>query len=248
MPAGMAVLDARLPLIRDRRPNGPKPPIVVNLKRAAAVGANHQILFENLDLRIRKGQRWVVFAKQRLAGVALLRCIAGFKPLERGKIEVNGNISWPLGEIKALSKRLSAEENSNYLAGIYGQPGQRIQELARIRQMASMDIKEWLIPISQLPMIKRKEFMLALSLAFDFELYVVDPLILRPLLRAGSYSTHWQSLILERLHERGVITVADAALGIDSLCRRGLVLDNGKVVQQGAVSLCRSVVEARETD
>jgi ABC-type polysaccharide/polyol phosphate transport system ATPase subunit len=97
-------------------------------------------------------------------------------------------------------------------------------------------------------MIKKKEFMLALSLAFDFELYVVDPLILRPLLRAGSYSMHWQSLILERLHERGVITVADAALGIDSLCRRGLVLDNGKVVQQGAVSLCRSVVEARETD
>jgi ABC-type polysaccharide/polyol phosphate transport system ATPase subunit len=114
--------------------------------------------------------------------------------------------------------------------------------------MASMDIKEWLIPISQLPIIKKKEFMLALSLAFDFELYVVDPLILRPLLRAGSYSTYWQSLILERLKKRGVITVADAALGIDSICRKGLVLENGKLVQQGAVSLCRSVAEGRATE
>lgn len=232
---------------RDRHPSGSKPSLLVSLKGAAVTGANHQILFENLDLRIRKGQCWVIFAKQRLAGVALLHCIAGSKLLERGKIEVSGNISWPLGDIKALSKKLSAEENSYYLTGIYGQPGQRIQELECIREMALMNTNEWLVPISQLPIIKKKEFMLALSLVFDFDLYVVNPLILKPLLRSGSNSTHWQSLILERIHGRGVITMADSGLGIDNLCRRGLVLEHGKVVKQGAVSMCRRVVESSAT-
>jgi len=176
--------------------------------------------------------------------LALLRCIAGVKSLDQGCIDVTSNVSWSLGEIKALSKTLSAEENSYYLAGIFGQSGQRASELKCIRQMASMEMSEWLTPIQSLPVLKKLEFQLALSLAFDFDFYVVDPFVLRPLLRAGAYSTYWQSLILKRLRHRGFITLADARLGIDTCCRRGLVLEKGAILKQGSASDCRSLVEA----
>jgi len=205
-------------------------------------------LVQNLSWCIRAGQRWVLFCDEQPAATALLRCIAGLQQPQQGKVEILGHVSWPLGQVAGLSPRLSALENSVVLAGIYGDGGQNAQVLEQIRKLVGLEVGPWRQPLKQLPALTKTKLRLALSLAFDFDLYVLDPAAIRPLVRASEWSELWQQRLEKRCLRRALVTMAASQLRLDDSCRRGLVLKQGSVVTRGSLSMCREAAQQPVSD
>lgn len=200
-------------------------------------------LVQNLSWCIRAGQRWALFCDDRTAATALLRCVAGLQQPQQGQVEIHGHVSWPLGQVAGLSPRLSAMENSVVLAGIYGDGRQNAQVLEQIRKLVGLDVGPWRQPLKQLPALSKTKLRLALSLTFDFDLYVIDPAVIRPLVRAGEWSELWQQRLAKRCRRRALVTLAASQLQLDDSCRHGLVLKQGSVVTRGSLSTCREAVQ-----
>ena len=204
-------------------------------------------LVQNLSWCIRAGQRWALFCDDRAAASALLRCVAGLQQPQQGQVEIHGHVSWPLGQVAGLSPRLSALENSVVLAGIYGDGGQIVQVLEQIRKLVGLETGPWRQPLKQLPALTKTKLRLALSLAFDFDLYVIDPVAIRPLVRASEWSELWQQRLAKRCRRRAFVTLAASPLQLDDSCRHGLVLKQGSVATRGSLSACRQAVQQAES-
>lgn len=234
----MNVLRALTPRTRQRHAHYDRPPVLVHLDDVTLRDPVGRPLVQNLSWCIRAGQRWELFCDDRPAATSLLRCIAGLQQPHQGQVEIYGHVSWPLGQVGGLSPRLSALENSVVLAGIYGEGGQNTQVLERIRKLVGLDHSQWKKPIKQLPPLSKTKLRLALSLAFDFDLYVLDPFIIRPLVRAREWSDIWQQRLARRCRNRAWVTLAGSPLQLDDSCRRGLVLKEGRLVIEGPISSC----------
>lgn len=238
----MAVLDALTPRTRRRHAHRSKPPTLVYLDRVSLAQPEGKPLLQNLSLRIRGGERWQVFCDDRRGRASLLQCVAGLLPPSSGAVTIRGHVSWPLGQVSGLSNKLSCAENSRFLAGIYGQPGRREEHLALIRQLCDFSTEQWCKPLNQINGPSKQRFRLALSLAFDFDLYVLDPAAFRSLRREGGWSEPWQTTLERRLRERAVISLGPDDLGVGALCRKGLVLRQGRVLAKGSLECCQALL------
>jgi capsular polysaccharide transport system ATP-binding protein len=241
----MAVLNALTPRTRRRHAHRSKPPTLVHLDRVSLRHPKGETALHDLSLRIRGGERWQVFCDDRRVRTSLLQCVAGLLPPASGAVTIRGHVSWPLGQAAGLSNKLSCGENSRFLAGIYGQPGRKEEHLDLIRQLCGFSSALWVEPLNQIDGVSKYRFRLALSLAFDFDLYVLDPSAFRNLRRQGGWTDLWQTTLDRCLRERAVISLGPDDLGVGELCRKGLVLEQGRVLAKGSLERCQTLLAER---
>jgi ABC-type polysaccharide/polyol phosphate transport system ATPase subunit len=191
--------------------------------------------FEALSLRIRSGERWAVLTRDAKAAGLLLHCAAGLEKPDQGEVHVLGHVSWPVGTISGLSKRLSCAENSRFLVGVYGQQGQQDRELDHLRDLLAIPLEQWKQPLGSLPRQLQNRYRLALSLLFDFDLYLFSERILNVVERQGESSPAWKSLMEERLEKRACLVIGNASGPIRRHCERAVVLHGGQVALQGTM-------------
>lgn len=241
----MSALNALTPRTRRRHAHRKRPPILVSLDKVSLQDEQNQPVLDGLDFQIRAGERWQVFCDSHLLRTRFLQCVAGVLPPASGTVTIRGHVSWPLGQLTGLNNRLSCAENSRFLAGIYGQLGRKEEHHSLVRQLCAFSVKRWSEPLKHLDGASRQRFRLALSLAFDFDLYVLDPSAFRSLGRPGTWTEPWQATLDRRLRERAVITLAPDELGLGVLCRRGLVLEHGRLLVKGSLERCQAFLAER---
>jgi len=240
----MAVLHVLTPRTGRRHLHRTKPPSLVHLERATKLAPSGKAAFEDLSLRIRAGQRWVVFSQELHTRSALLQCVAGLQQPERGAVTIRGHVSWPLGQVPGLSRKLSCAENSRFLLGIYGQRGQLEVELALVQELMDLSQAEWGEPLGHHSVGIRNRFKLALSLACDFDLYVIGAKALLAARRSPGWTAPWQTLLERRLQTRAVLSSGVQPLAGLEAGSRGLVLAEGKLVMRGALADCQAYLAA----
>jgi len=241
----MSVLNTLTPRTRRRHAHHTKPPILVSLKQVSLRDSITHLTLQDLSFRIRAGERWQVFCDDRRVRNVLLQCVAGLLPPASGAVTIRGHVSWPLGQVTGLSNKLSCAENGRFLAGIYGQLGREEEQLDLVQQLCAFGAALWSKPLKNLDGENKKRFRLALSLAFDFDLYVLDPSIFRSLRRHGGWTDLWQATLERRLRDRALITMGPDDLGVASLCRKGLVFDRGRLVAKGSLETCQELLAER---
>jgi len=234
--AVLHVLTARTGL---RHVHRTKPPSLVHLERATKLAPSGKAAFADLSLRIRAGQRWVVFSRELHTRSALLQCVAGLQVPERGAVTIRGHVSWPLGQVPGLSGKLSCAENSRFLLGIYGQRGQLEVELALVQELMDLSQEEWGEPLGHHSVGIRNRFKLALSLTCDFDLYVIGASPLLAFRQSPGWTEPLQTLLERRLQTRAVLSSGVQPLAGLEAGSRGLVLAEGKLVMKGALAECQ---------
>jgi len=234
----MSGLNTLTPRTRRRYAHHTKPPILVSLQQLSLRDDFGHLLLEDFSFRVRAGQRWQVVADDRRIAHGLLNCIAGLQQPAQGKLVVRSHVSWPLGQLTGLSGLLSCTENVRFMGGVYGEAGNFERELGLIRQLCAFDETLWDRPFKQLPNPAKQRFKLALSLAFDFDLYLLDPMALAPLRRQGVWSEAWQGILEQRLRERAVVAIGGDRFGIADRCTHALVFEQGQVLVKGRTGHC----------
>lgn len=106
----------------------------------------------------------------------LLRLIGGAEPADSGAIITNSVISWPLGLSSGFQSSVSGRDNVRFVCQINGLSRSDTAEV--IRQVIDFaEIGEYFdMPVSTYSSGMRARLSFGLSMAFDFDVYLVDEL------------------------------------------------------------------------
>lgn len=104
----------------------------------------------------------------------LLRLIGGIDHPSQGKIKVNGSLSWPLGLAGGVQASLTGKDNAQFVCRVYGDSEEVIREkMAFIK--AFSELKDYFdMPVKTYSSGMRSRLKFAISMAFDFDIYLID--------------------------------------------------------------------------
>jgi capsular polysaccharide transport system ATP-binding protein len=157
----------------------------------------------------------------------LLRLLGGIDLPDRGTIRRSGSISWPVGLTGGFQGSLSARENLTFVCKIYT-PAQDIEDKIRyIEDFA--EIGEYFDrPFKTYSSGMRSRVAFGLSMAFDFDVYLIDEVT-----SAGDerFRAKSRKVLQERHMTSDFIMVDHNLLGLKFHCNRAFLLHEGKLLQ-----------------
>ena len=196
-------------------------------------------LLNNINWQLLNGQRVGVISSSMLHAHAFLECAAGVVPVQKGEVQINANVSWPIGSRVGLINSLTGRQNANLVQGVYGHGGKRMQDLNNIEALADLDEGFFDKPLKVYNKNMRTRFSLAIALAFDFDVFILPKVSvwktditterLLNLQQALRYRTAGKSLLM---------THTDFAF-LEQYCEEGIVLHQGKIMFTGTFDQCR---------
>lgn len=137
-------------------------------------GGRSRCLLKDVSWSLREGQKLAVFSDVSKSANALLECVSGvIPPQSGGKVEIRANVSWPLPSRGGLEGVMTGRQNSKFLHAVYGTPGKEREQIARIEELSSFAPGRFDQSMKSWSPLMRARFDVALSLVFDFDVYVV---------------------------------------------------------------------------
>ncbi len=103
----------------------------------------------------------------------LLRIIAGVDHPTKGRVQRLCNVSWPMGFGGGLQGSLTGRQNAKFVCRIHGHEDDIPERLKQIQAFAEIG-DAFDEPIKTYSSGMKSRFQFALSLAFDFDVYISD--------------------------------------------------------------------------
>ncbi len=169
----------------------------------------------------------------------LMRIIGGAEAPTAGTMVRQGRISWPIGFSGGFSVSLTGEENCRFVARIYTQDMQRVIEETR----AFADLGSYFyMPVRTYSSGMRARLAFGLSMAIDFDLYLVDEVTA---VGDKPFRTKCKRAFEDRRLRAGLIMVSHDLGTLREYCRRCAVLDHGKLRLYDSIDEAAAAYEER---
>ena len=155
----------------------------------------------------------------------LLRLIAGADFPTTGNIRRECRVSWPLGFAGGLHGSMTGRQNTRFVCRIHGIPEEAIPEkLAFVQSFSELhEAFDWPIHTYSTGMSARLKF--ALSLVFDFDVYLTDELTA---VGDAVFQKKSRQAFKELVGKAGLIMVAHQENVLKEYCQAGLFLHDGR--------------------
>lgn len=155
----------------------------------------------------------------------LMRLLSGSDLPNRGKVITDKRISWPVGLSGGFQHSLSARDNVKFIARVYGYKGEALREKVRyIEEFAEIG-KFFDEPMNTYSSGMRSRIGFGLSMAFDFDYYLID--------EAGavgdpSFRKKSEKIYKEKLANSKIIMVSHNIAEIKQWCDKIILVGNGE--------------------
>lgn len=179
------------------------------------VGRKH--VLRGVNAVFRKGERVGVLGRNGTGKSTLVRILGRVEAPTRGTIRSSMSVSWPIGLAAGFQSALSGADNTRFIARIYDRPVQATVDYVE----TFAELGEYLhMPVSTYSSGMRSRLGLAISLAVDFDCFLVDEA-----LAVGD--TKFGRAFAARIQNAGLIIVTHQPSMVRQLCNRAAVLDQG---------------------
>jgi capsular polysaccharide transport system ATP-binding protein len=186
-----------------------------------------------------RGRRWVLrdcsfqLSQGRSIGIlgrngagksTLLRMICGMEHPSSGSISRHASISWPLGLGGSLQGSLTGEENTKFVARIYGaDTGEVIRFVRSFSELGpAIDV-----PVRTYSSGMRARLTFAMSMALQFRCYLIDELTA---VGDARFRQKCEEAFAQRREEADVIIVSHQSQTIKSMADSVAVLEDANLV------------------
>ncbi len=195
-----------------------------NVSKSFWTGTQHKVILENVSFKVELGRSLGVLAPNGTGKTTLINMMAGLEKPDEGTIRRESKISFPLGFMGGVEKKLSAMDNARYIARLYGLDPDYIE--AFCRWMCGLG-EYFDQPLGTYSSGMRSRFTFALLLALDFDIYLIDEGM------PGSMDVEFNrkagDILQERLRTTTVIIVSHDPNTLERFAREAAVLMGGKL-------------------
>lgn len=153
----------------------------------------------------------------------LLRMIGGIDEPTKGRIERRCRVSWPMGQ-GGLEGTLTGRQNAKFVCRVHGHQADLADRLAFIQDFSELR-DAFDEPVSTYSSGMRSRLQFALSLAFDFDIYISDEVT-----AAGdaSFRKKTADAFESMVTRAGLIMVAHDEGTLRQFCQAGILIFDGK--------------------
>lgn len=195
-----------------------------NVSKSFWTGSQRKVILDRASFRIEVGTSVGILAPNGTGKTTLINMIAGLEKPDEGEIFRGSKTSFPLGFMGGVVSRLSAVENSRYIARLYGLDPDYVESFCRWL----CDLGEYFEqPLGTYSAGMRARFSFALMLALDFDIYLVDEGM--PSAGDAEFNKKAGDLLAERLNSTTLVIVSHKPQTLEKFVRKAGVLMNGQL-------------------
>lgn len=186
-------------------------------------GGRHVVL-DDLSFELPKGRRLALLGRNGSGKSTLIRLFGKVELPDRGRIVHKMSVSWPLGFSGSFQGSLSGLDNVRFIARIYR------ADYARLRNFVDdfAELGKFLYePVKTYSAGMRARLAFALSIAIDFDCYLIDEVVL-----VGDQRFHarCREALYDRQKGRSLIVATHDVNFVQEICDSALVLTGGKAL------------------
>ncbi|MEM6312318.1 MAG: ATP-binding cassette domain-containing protein, partial [Pseudomonadota bacterium] len=134
-------------------------------------GTQRKVILDRVSFRVELGNSLGILAPNGTGKTTLINMMAGLEKPDEGTITRGCKISFPLGFMGGVVGKLSALENSRYIARLYGLDPDYVE--AFCRWLCGLE-EYFEMPVGTYSSGMRARFSFALMLALEFDIYLID--------------------------------------------------------------------------
>jgi len=196
--------------------------------RATAVSKEYRVegrlhsVLNNISFAVPKGGKLAVLGRNGAGKSTLIRLLGQVELPTSGSIEQTMSLSWPIGLTGGFQGSLTGNDNMRFIARIYNKPFDEIKayvdDFAELGKYLSEPVKIYSIGM-------RARFAFALSLAIDFDCYLIDEVIA---VGDQRFQRRSHEELFEKRANRSLILASHLGDIVRSYCTSALVLHRGR--------------------
>jgi len=177
---------------------------------------------DNVSFTMQRGEKVAVLGLNGAGKSTLIRILSGVELPTRGTVERQMSLSWPLGFNTGFHPAMTGNDAARFVARVYGKPfpevHRRADDFAELGKFMSEPIRSY-----SSGMQARLAF--GLSLAIDFDCYLVDEVI-------GAGDQRFQRKSHEELFEkradRALLLAIHSPEIVRNYCSKALIVHRGR--------------------
>lgn len=196
----------------------------INVSKSFWTGSQRKVILDRASFRLELGNSIGILAKNGTGKTTIINMIAGLEKPDEGTINKTCRVSFPLGFMGGVVNKLSAMENSRYIARLYGLDPDYVE--AFCRWMCGLD-EYFDMAVGTYSAGMRSRFSFSLMLALDFDLYLIDEGM--PSTTDTEFNKKAGDVLRERLQTTTVLIVSHRPEVLERFCRSAAVLRDGKL-------------------
>ena len=202
---------------------------VKNLTKSYKYKGKKTYVFKNLNFRIETGQSVALLGKNGAGKSTLLQILGGIDQPDSGIIKTDSTLSWPVGLVGGFQGSLTARENVTFVTKIYAGNSRSIIEdkVNKVKNFAEIG-KYFDRPFKTYSLGMKARVTFGLSMAFDFDVYLIDEVT-----SAGDARFRKKSKkVLSDLHKKADFIMVNHNLWALKLhCDKAFLLHEGSLLE-----------------
>jgi capsular polysaccharide transport system ATP-binding protein len=195
-----------------------------NIRKSYPAGHGRREILKGINLTINKGERVGLLGRNGAGKTTLIKQIGGVELPDSGRVIRKMTNSWPLGFGGGFQGSLTGYDNARFIARIYGSSYGVMRDFVEDFTELGSSLK---MPVKTYSSGMRARLAFALSLAIEFDCYLIDEVIL-----VGDQSFHRKCNyeLFEKRADRAMVIASHSMETIREVCSRALVLHNGEAI------------------
>jgi capsular polysaccharide transport system ATP-binding protein len=196
-----------------------------NIRKSYKTGHGRREILKGISFTIAKGERIALLGRNGAGKSTLIKQIGGVELPDSGCIIRGMTNSWPIGFNGGFQGSLTGYDNARFIARIYGKSYSEMRDFVADFTELGGALKQEVKTYSS---GMRARLAFALSLAIDFDCYLIDEVIL---VGDNNFQRKCHEELFEKRADRAMIIASHDMGTIQELCDRALVISNGEAEQ-----------------
>lgn len=195
--------------------------ICQDLRKSYRTGHEQREVLKGINFTLNRGERIGILGRNGAGKSTLIRQIGGVELPDSGKIIRHMTTSWPIGFSGAFQGSLTGYDNARFIARIYGQS--YIEMRAFIEEFTELGVA-LRRPVKTYSSGMRARLAFALSLAIEFDCYLIDEVIM---VGDKNFRNKCHHELFEKRADRAMVIASHDMGTVREYCTSALLLDEG---------------------
>lgn len=208
-----------------------------NLRKSYHTGHGWREVLRGINLTVNKGDRVALLGRNGAGKSTLIKQIGGVELPTSGRVERRMTCSWPIGFNGGFQGSLTGFDNARFIARIYGTAYAEMREFVEDFTELGGALRQ---PVKTYSSGMRARLAFALSLAIEFDCYLIDEVIL---VGDQNFQRKCHHELFEKRADRAMIIASHDMGTIRETCNRALVIHGGLATEHEDVAEAVEIYE-----
>lgn len=195
-----------------------------NVSKAFRTPDGWKVVARDITATFPTGASVALLGRNGAGKSTLLQMIGGTVPADRGRIDVDGTVSWPVGFAGSFHSDLTGVQNTRFVARVYGVDTDSL--VAFVGDFAGLGA-HFNMPVRKYSSGMKSRLAFGVSMGIRFDTYLVDEVTA---VGDAAFKRKSKAMFRDRMRDSSAIVVSHSMSDVRAFCDMGAVLEDGRLV------------------